>query len=173
MANTYTLISSSTVGSGGTASFTFSSIPATYTDLLVKASLRSTGGVGSYRATFNSSATGYSETLLYSDGSSVGSASASSGTYINWIFNTNGFSSTASVFSNCEFYIPNYASANQKSISSDNVTEQNASGSAQRYLDNALWANTAAITSITLTMQGTTPLFAEHSTFYLYGIKNS
>lgn len=169
MANTYKLISSSTVGSGGTASFTFSSIPDTYTDLVVKASLRTSGAVGSYRATFNGSATGYSERLLYGDGSSVGSASASSGTYINWIFNT---TSGTSIFANCEFYIPNYASANKKTILADIVTE-NTGGGAQQYVEAALWDNTAAITSITLTMQGTSPLFAEYSTFYLYGIKNS
>lgn len=169
MANTYKLISSSTVGSGGTASVTFSSIPATYTDLVVKASLRSTGAVGSYRATFNGSASGYSELLLYGDGTSAGSASSSSGTYINWNFNTAG---GTSIFANCEFYIPSYASALQKSTSAEVVTENNGTG-AQQYLNAALWADTAAITSITLTMQGTSPLFAEYSTFYLYGIKNS
>ena len=42
MPNTMTLISSSTVGSGGTASISFSSIPNTYTDLVVKLSVRST-----------------------------------------------------------------------------------------------------------------------------------
>ena len=34
MANTYTLIASLTVGSGGAANIEFTSIPATYTDLL-------------------------------------------------------------------------------------------------------------------------------------------
>ena len=40
MADTYTLISSVTVGAGGASSIDFTSIPATYTDLLVKFSLR-------------------------------------------------------------------------------------------------------------------------------------
>ena len=40
MANTYQLINSNTVGSGGTATVTFSSIPATYTDFKVVASAR-------------------------------------------------------------------------------------------------------------------------------------
>ena len=35
---TYTLIASNTVGSGGTASIEFNSIPQTYTDLLIKIS---------------------------------------------------------------------------------------------------------------------------------------
>jgi|LakMenE01Jun11ns_1017448.scaffolds.fasta_scaffold9957205_6 hypothetical protein len=172
MANTYNLIASSTVGSGGTASVTFSSIPGTYTDLIIKASLRTSGAVGSYRTTFNSSSTGYSERLLYGTGTAVASAASASGTYINWVINTNEGSSTTSTFSNCEFYIPNYASSNNKPMFSENVTEQNGTG-ATAYLDAALWANSAAITSITFALQGTSPLFVENSTFYLYGIKNS
>ena len=39
---TYTLISSVTVGAGGASSIDFTSIPSTYTDLLVKISARST-----------------------------------------------------------------------------------------------------------------------------------
>jgi hypothetical protein len=42
MANTFTLIASSTVGSGGAASIDFTSISSTYTDLVVKLSLRNT-----------------------------------------------------------------------------------------------------------------------------------
>ena len=40
MATTYTLISSVTVGSGGAANIEFTSIPSTYTDLLLKYYLR-------------------------------------------------------------------------------------------------------------------------------------
>ena len=36
MANTYVAIATVTVGSGGAASIDFTSIPATYTDLVVK-----------------------------------------------------------------------------------------------------------------------------------------
>jgi hypothetical protein len=41
MATTYEIISSVTVGSGGAANIEFTSIPATYTDLYVLASIRS------------------------------------------------------------------------------------------------------------------------------------
>jgi len=40
MPNTMTLIASSTVGAGGSTAITFSSIPSTYTDLVIKHSLR-------------------------------------------------------------------------------------------------------------------------------------
>ena len=56
MANTYTLIASNTVGSGGAASISFSSIPSTYTDLLVKISTRdNTGSFNDMLLTFNGS----------------------------------------------------------------------------------------------------------------------
>jgi len=41
MANTFELIYSATVGSGGAADITFNTIPSTYTDLCVKISSRS------------------------------------------------------------------------------------------------------------------------------------
>lgn len=172
MANTFVKIASSTVGVGGTTSVTFSSIPSTYTDLVVKASIRSSGGVNNYSTTFNGSSSGYSECLLYGTGTTVASATSTSASYINWVFNTNESGSTASTFSNCEFYIPNYAESNYKSIYSDNVTENNGTG-ATAYLNAALWANTAAITSITMALAGTSVSFVENSTFYLYGIKKS
>ena len=46
MANTYVLIASSTIGSGGGSSFDFTSIPSTYTDLLVKYSCRQNTSTG-------------------------------------------------------------------------------------------------------------------------------
>jgi hypothetical protein len=172
MATTFTKIASVTVGSGGTGSITFSSIPQTYTDLVIKASLRTgSGGIGSYQLTFNGSASGYSERLIYGTGTATGSASQSSSTYIWWGFNTNENSSTASTFASNDIYIPNYTSANHKYLSADNVTESNTSA-ATAYLDAGLWANTAAITSITLDIEQAA-LFVENSTATLYGIKNS
>jgi hypothetical protein len=41
MANTYEAIATVTVGSGGATDIEFTSIPGTYTDLLIKSSLRS------------------------------------------------------------------------------------------------------------------------------------
>ena len=54
MANTYTLISSVTVGSGGASSIDFTSIPATYTDLCLVWSGRSAGSDVDTKITFNS-----------------------------------------------------------------------------------------------------------------------
>ena len=78
-----------------------------------------------------------------------------------------GSTATASVFGNAEMYIPNYTSANYKSIICDAVTENNATESYQDLYAN-LWRNTAAITSISFFPGGS--LFTQYSTFSLYGV---
>ena len=168
MANpTMTLISSQTVGAGGVASVTFSSIPGTYTDLIVKISARSDVSnlnVGT-TLSFNGSSTGFTNKYLQFNGSTVGSASGT-----NLIGQTDGATATASTFENTEIYITNYAGANYKSMSIDNITENNASGVSSNFTAQ-LWSNTAAITSLTLAPL--TNNFVQYSSFYLYGIKNS
>ena len=172
MANTMTLIASSTVGAGGAASIDFSSIPATYTDLIVKLSCRSTaGGTGANdgHLTFNGSSSGYSSKLLYGTGSTVGSAS-NSGTYMYWVGGAVSTGLTSNTFSNSEIYIPNYAGSNNKSVSFDGTNENNG-GYGTQLLTAGLWSNTAAITSIKLELDY--PNFAQYSTAYLYGVKNA
>jgi hypothetical protein len=168
MANTYTLISSATVGSGGAASMGFTSIPATYTDLLVKLSARTNRAltVDGVLISFNGSTSNFTNKYLEGDGSSASSSSTA-----RVAANAPGATATASTFSNGEIYIPNYASANFKSLSSDSVTENNATGALTDLMAN-LWSDTAAITSITLTpLIGTS--FDQYSTAYLYGISNA
>jgi hypothetical protein len=165
---TYTLIASNTVGSGGTASITFSSIPSTYTDLVLLMSLRQSGAGNNVRYSINGTTTGYSERLLYGSGSSAGSISGST-TYFEFVY-TNGSGETANSFGNLQVYIPNYAGSQHKSISVDSVYENNSTGATQA-LTAQLWSNTAAITSMTITPSTTNWL--QYSTAYLYGIKNS
>jgi hypothetical protein len=176
MANTFTKIASVTVGSGGAANIDFTSIPATYTDLVVKFSLRSTasdsGGSNpsDARLSFNNSTSGYSERMIYSDnGTSAASAATSGSGFFNWAGTQNSNSNTASTFSNCEVYIPNYAGSNNKSVSSDAIRENNATGGIQIRLFAGLWSNSAAITSVKLAPDYGN--FAQYSTATLYGIK--
>jgi len=169
MANTYSLISSVTVGSGGAASIAFTSIAATYTDLLIKFSIitNHSGVSDGLDLTFNSNASSYTYVYLLGDGSSASSSTGSAKVFAQ----VNGNTSTASTFGNGEVYIPNYASSNNKSFSTDSVSETNATG-ANAWLGANLWANSAAITSISLTPQiGTS--FNQYSTAYLYGISNA
>jgi len=169
MANTYTLIEAKTLSTPA-ASVTFTSIPATYTDLLLWTSIRASSGGGiSAGLRFNGSTTNYSERLLYGGGSGTAASANATTTSIQWA-NLGNDTNTSNTFSNCQLYIPNYAGSTFKSVSTESVTENNATN-ADIYLDAGLWSDTAAITSLTLT--ASTPDFATNSTFYLYGIKNS
>ena len=176
MANTYTLISSVTVGSGGSASVSFSSIPSTYTDLVVLSSVRSLGDYGTgYEMIddvilrFNGdSGSNYPRKNLNGLGYSV---TSSGGTLTGVYIYADGNRATASTFSNSSTYITNYAGSTYKSVSSDSVTENNAT-TAWSGLMATLWNNTAAINSISF-QTGTGSNLAQYSTFYLYGISNA
>lgn len=168
MANTYTLIASSTVGAGGVGSITFSSIPQTYTDLVIKFSGRNNTTEQNVMLSFNGSSSNFTSKLLYGNGSSVLSASYTDSRGLN----TNYSTAVSNAFSNGELYIPNYTSSNNKSWSSDTVQEDNLSNPVYAFLYGGLWSNTAAITSITLTAISSSS-FVQYTTAYLYGIKNS
>jgi hypothetical protein len=169
MPNTFTLIASATAGSGGTASFNFTSIPSTYTDLVVKASIR-----GEYADNwmdcylrFNGSSTSYSDRVLYGTGSAAASLSESAAG-IN--FRVDGSVPTANTFASIDAYIPNYLSSNYKSVSADVVTENNGTAAIAQLVA-GLWSNTAAINQVTLFPNSGS--WVQYSTAYLYGIKNS
>ena len=172
MANpTMTLIGSPiTVGSGGVSSVTFSSIPSTYTDLLLKINARDSQSqvFGNPYVQFNGSSTGYTGKGFQGTGSSVSSWTASPASAISYIDAT-GNTATANTFGSVELYIPNYLSSNYKSISVDGVGENNGT-LAITDLDTWLWSNTAAISSISISDSNT---ILQYSTFYLYGISNS
>jgi hypothetical protein len=167
MANTFELIASSTVGSGGAANITFSSIPQTYTDLLVKYSVRfdNASPFANTVLRFNGNTSSYTMIRLYGDGSGASSYSNTD------IFDVaDGNTATSNTFNSAEFYITNYTTSNYKSTSGDAVMEQNATAG-QQLLTAGLWSNTAAITSLSLGNTGYNLL--QYSAAYLYGIKNS
>lgn len=169
---TYKLISSVTVGSGGATTMTFSSIPQTYTDLVLKYSARGDStGSGGLSIRFNTTTTNYSERLLYGVGAGnpVQSVATSSQTALVWGL-SNESSTTANTFSNGEFYILNYTGSNNKSVSGESATENNANA-ANIYIDAGLWSNSAAITTITVLVSGGN--FVQNTTAYLYGISNA
>jgi hypothetical protein len=171
MANTYVAIATITVGSGGAANIEFTSIPGTYTDLLVKFSGRSTGTESSGYADgilrFNSSTTNYSERMVYGIGSTTGSASQSSNG-IKWNFGTSSIATT-STFGSSDIYIPNYISSNNKSVSVDSVAENNSATVNIVALTAGLWSDSAAITSVSITPGSGS--WSQYSSATLYGIK--
>jgi hypothetical protein len=168
--DTFIKIASVTVGSGGASSIDFTSIPSTYTDLLVKVSGRKTSTGGSnLQMQFNGSTSGYSQRVLLGNGSTAASYSDTS--EIGFMYVTTS-SDTSNTFSSTDIYIPNYAGSNNKSVSIDNVQENNGT-TANAALTAALWSNSAAINRVYLQIANGAGTFAQYSTATLYGIKNS
>jgi len=169
MANTLKKIQTVIVGSGGAANIDFTNIPQTYTDLKIVYSLRSNdtnanGGNFFYFQFNNTGFTGLSAKALGGNGSSIFNTSGN----VYGFMNPSDF--TASVFSNGEFYIPSYTSANNKSYYSDSANENNATA-ANMVLYAGLWSNTAAVTSIKLVPYSGS--FVEYSEATLYGVSNA
>ena len=170
---TYNLIASNTLSSSA-ASVTFSAIPNTFTDLVLRMSVRSTSTaanfvsmLGNYNTDTGSTNT-YSITVLKGDGSTASSYRESNYFFIS---NTsvNAANSTSNTFTSYELYIPNYLVSANKPYSIISAGETNATG-ADISAVAGLWRNTAAITQIVLDPAGD---FAAGSSFFLYGIKNS
>ena len=156
-----------TVGSGGAASIDFTSIPQTYTDLVVRLSGRSTTADADMYISFNSNTANYSRRVLRGNGSAASSTSGSD----RYVGTIDSSGETASTFGNWEIYVPNYTTSNNKSYSIDSVEENNATQAFQ-YMIAGLWSNSAAITSIKLEFiaAGT---FAQYSTATLYGVTSA
>jgi hypothetical protein len=162
-----TLIETKTLLSAA-ASIEFTSIPQDGTDLVAVCSLRYNADLADVSLRINGSTTGYSMRLLYGTGSSAASASNSS-SYLVWAGFSNPSTFTASTFSNGQLYFPNYSGNQQKSLTVDAVTENNATLSYQEIVA-GLWANTAAITTLTFSGGGSGANFVAGSTISLYKI---
>ncbi len=171
MPATYTLISSNVLSSAA-ASVTFSAIPATYTDLVVKFAARSAyadvwDGWNFYVNSVSNSV--HSFTSIKGNGATASSDNNSGGD--SW-YNLNfipAANATSNTFSNGEVYFPNYNSSTNKPGSIFQVGETN---STTAYMAGGalLYNATSAITSITFRCNAN---FVSGSSFYLYGISNA
>lgn len=161
MPSTYEPIATHTTTTNGTSSLTFSSIPSTYTDLVLVCSLKATSSNSSFVARFNGVSTStYSVTQMYGFGSTGFSQRLSNQTevYLSYAgFPTASFAPTIVHFMNY-------------SNTTTNKTFVSRSGYSPDYADASvgLWRNTAAISSMTL-FAGTS--YDTGCTFTLYGIK--
>ena len=162
----YTLIQTVTLTSDQNT-VTFSSIPATFDDLVIVSSVRnSAGNNNNTRVRFNGdTGSNYSSRLLYGTGSGVASYSETTTSFYAAEHPPSTY--TANTFGNAAFYIPNYRSSVAKSMSADSVVENNATASWQQ-ISAHLWNQTSAITSVSLFPAGNN--FATNSSFSLYGI---
>jgi hypothetical protein len=172
MATTYKLISSITVGATAVASVEFTSIPDTYTDLVVVLSGRSDtirSSDGNYaQISFNGSTANRSSRYLYNYNGTLESGGSGSTSILGWNVPSDY---TANTFGNNSWYIPNYASSNFKSVSVDTVQENNSSNILMG-LTAGLFSSASAITSVKISNEGTAK-FVQYTTAYLYGISNA
>lgn len=168
MALTYEPIATTTL-SVDTTEVTFSSIPGTYTDLIIvtRASMNAPGA-GSLLLRFNSdTGTNYSTIRMYGSGSSTGSDGDTSQTAMGAGIIGIQADSSAGVFIT---HIMNYSNTTTyKSILSRGSDD----GSAYVSAYTALWRSTSAITNIKLRCGSiATPRdFRSGGNFTLYGIK--
>lgn len=161
MPATYEPIEAKTLGSD-VATVTFSSIPATYTDLVLVMAVKKSASDGGYLALrYNSdTATNYSATYMYGNGTS-----ALSGRVSSEAFGRFGNASTSN-FENTIVSIQNYANATtyKTSISRSNLSNVYTLSYC------TLWRKAPeAINSITILTD--TGNLVTGSTFTLYGIK--
>jgi hypothetical protein len=165
---TYVLLASRVLASD-TGLVTFSAIPQTYTDLLLRCSMRS-GNASTFDIPVVGWASNGSETFLNGNGSTAASTRSTS-------VNLEGGntepaqSSTANTFGSLEMYISNYASTTaRKATSIFSVGETNATA-ANMTVAAHLTDVTNAFTYINI-FSALSNVKAG-SSFYLYGIKNS
>lgn len=168
MTLTYIPIASTTLSTAQTV-VTFSSIPATYTDLVVRLSARrSASGRTDLDIWFNSDTTNYSRTHLQGNGATATSGTGS-GSKLRVVNVVTGATDTADSFNSVELYIPNYLSSTSKPISADGAHETN-STTAFRVVAAGLWYLSPAEAITSISFQGAAGDFASGSTFHLYGI---
>ena len=156
--STYTPIATTTLGSSAT-SYTFSSIPSTYTDLVLVASIKYTVSGDYTKLTFNGdTASNYSSTYIIGNGSAASSGRTSSVTSINVAYDANNETFTDL------FSIQNYSNTTTyKTV----LNRHSVAGTRVEALV-GLWRSTSAISSLTLTANTG---YAAGCQFTLYGIQ--
>lgn len=160
------LIQTVTVGSGGAASISFTSIPQTYTDLYIVASIRNSSTFEHVLIGINGSTADFTGRYASGFGSS---GQTSTGTYARYIGNVSRAGFTADTFGSTGIYIPNYRVSASKAISAESVGENNNASSWAMVMSANHWGQNTAISSIQLTNEGGATIL-EFSSASLYGI---
>jgi len=172
MPATYVPIATTTLGANA-ATITFSSIAASYTDLrLVLVARNNRVGAGDQFALlrFNGdTATNYSYTQLLGNGTSVSGTYAADATILNGGLVAR-YGNAAGMFAFTTIDIFSYAGSTNKTLLISGSADLNGTGDVLNTV--ALWRNTSAITSITLS-QSSTFQYLTGTTATLYGIKNA
>jgi len=164
--NSYESIATVSVGSGGSSTITFSSIPSTYTHLQLRAAHKSSNPVwATIVLNSDSTTSNYASHRFEATDNTVIAESFTSG-QTNKIFTTYPFTGSSVV----DFL--DYKNTNKyKTIRGLNGWVGDGVGGSNGEVNymSTLWMNTSAITSISITLSGQT--FQQYSHFALYGIK--
>ena len=169
-AGSYESIETVTVGSGGVANFSFTSIPSTYTHLQLRGIVRSNqagSGITTSTLRFNSdTGSNYAYHNLIGNGTAASAGAATTQTNII-LTNAPELSATSNAFGVTIIDILDYTNTNKyKTIRALHGADLNGSG--QIILSSGLWMNTSAITSITVNPAADA---VQYTHFALYGIK--
>jgi hypothetical protein len=176
VASSYESISTVTVGSGGSASVTFSSIPATFAHLQVRGILRSTAAVAVNQSMLqingNTSTSSYAFHQIYGNGTAAGAEGYPTGTLggVAPFTRNPGASATSGMFGAVIMDILDYTNTNKyKTVRI--FYGYDANGTGQVGLTSGLYLpNTNAITQLDITIQGGGN-YAQYSSLALYGVK--
>lgn len=162
---TYTLIDSTTLSTSAT-SVTFSSIPGTYTDLVVviRGTLVSTGN-GIFVRVNSDTATNYSTTNINGNGTSATSSRHTNNSNGMHIGSWQGGASASPMVSISHFL--DYANTTTFKTMVNRCSDPGSGVDAQV----GLWRSTSAITSLTFRSDNTSNSFASGCNFRLYGIE--
>jgi hypothetical protein len=176
--SSYESIATSTVGSGGTGTITFNSIPSTFKHLQIRIfaqTNRGTYGIDEGSMRFNSDSNqNYAYHFLYGDGSAPSAIGAPNETKIPTGTGSLG-TTTGGTFGINIIDILDYASTNKnKTVRVLAGADHNGlvGGIGGRVgLSSGVWMNSgSAISTITIT-PAQSSLFSQYSSFALYGIK--
>ena len=164
--SSYESIATVTVGSGGSSTITFTSIPATYEHLQIRG-LFLPSASADYRIRFNSNTTAadYARHVLYGDGSSTAAAGVTSAGFVPLGYAPATTYPTVSIVD-----ILDYRNTN-KNTTVRTLYGNDFNGSGIVALASGVWLKTDAITQIDITASSGT--FNQYSSFALYGIKGS
>jgi hypothetical protein len=164
--NSYESISTVTVGSGGAADITFSSIPSTYKHLQIRGIAYGANSGNLYGRFNGDTASNYARHFFYGDGTS---AVAGYDNAVNY-FNIGLMSNTGNNFAPAVVDILDYTSVT-KNKTTRALTGYDLNGSGLFvFYSGAYFINNTAISSIRIFPQ--TGTFSQYTRFALYGIKD-
>jgi hypothetical protein len=162
----YESIATVTVGSGGSATVTFSSIPSTYTHLQLRVAAVSPGEINHLIQFNGDTASNYSWHELYGTGSAAASGAAASASSIKGGYNGGTLPAPAVID------ILDYANTNKyKTTRGLTGSDNNTGGNNYILFRSGNWRSTSVINSIDISTVGAGGTFSQYSSFALYGIK--